>query len=118
MRGEAPRATTSLPFLHTESYFTRLHTMLCRVGSSEKDDMGRALNLEFTFFFFVSNQQVSSVRFLTIIFFVLMDVDGQERPKLRPNRTVTEVDRDRDRDLDRVVCQKPDRDWDRPTLTM
>ena len=56
MRGEAPRATTSLPFLHTESYFTRLHTMLCRVGSSEKDDMGRALNLEFTFFFFVSNQ--------------------------------------------------------------
>ena len=43
-----------------------------------------------------------------------MDVDGQERPKLRPNRPVTEVDRDRD--LDRMVCQKLDRDRDRPTL--
>ena len=37
-----------------------------------------------------------------------------KRPKLRPNRTVTEEDRDRD--LDWMVCQKPNRDRDRPTL--
>ena len=43
-------------------------------------------------------------------------IRGQERPKLRPNRTVTEVDRDRD--LDRMVCQRPDRDRDRLTLTI
>ena len=111
MTGESSMAQSSpaSEFADTENSASKL-----RVGSSEKDDMGRARNLEFTFFFFVSNQQVSSVKFLTIIFFLLMDVDGQERPKLRPNRTLTEVDRDRD--LDRMVCQKLDCDRDRPTL--
>ena len=112
MTGESSMAQSSLAseFAETENSASKL-----RVGSSEKDDMGRALNLEFTFFIFVSNQQLSSVRFLTIIF-LLMDVDGQERPKLRPNWTETEVDRDRD--LDRMVCQKPDRDRDHPTLVI
>ena len=48
---------------------------------------------------------LSLVRFFTINFFIInrccynylfsgTHIHGQERPKLRPNRTVTEVDRD------------------------
>ena len=66
MIGESSMAQSSpaSEFVETENSASNL-----RVGSSKKDDMGRALNFEFTFFFFVSNQQVSLVRFFTINFF-------------------------------------------------